>query len=86
MPLFECSRCKAVENTALGNYWVRTGLENLEPLCSECDTGTWHGEFTKQTVEEAGYVHADDGFLYTPEELARGGYFHGKAKPLEKKE
>jgi len=80
MPLFECSRCRAVENTALGAYWVNN-RDGKPVLCSECDTGTWHGEFEKQTKEEAGYIRAKSGYLYTPESLAPGGYFYGLDEP-----
>lgn len=58
MPLFKCSRCTCVENTALGAYWTRKD----EPLCSECATGKWHGQFPKEPA--AGWKLGDDGFLY----------------------
>lgn len=51
MPLFTCSRCKAIENTALGAYWVEQA-RGLPVLCSECATGTWHGRFPKETADE----------------------------------
>lgn len=46
MPLFHCSKCGVVENTALGAYWYER-LEGKPVLCSECSTGTWHGRFPK---------------------------------------
>lgn len=50
MPLYNCSRCGAIENTALGAYWYNRSKG--EPvLCSECDTGTWHGKFPKVIPE-----------------------------------
>lgn len=54
MPLFECSQCHTVENTACCNYWVRVHLEKEPPLCSECDPdiGKWHGLFPRATVTE----------------------------------
>lgn len=50
MPLFTCTRCQAVENTALGYYW-NARREGREPLCSECATGTWHGVFPKKIAQ-----------------------------------
>jgi hypothetical protein len=50
MPLFNCSACGAVENTALGNYWWNR-RQHKPVLCSECDTGTWHGQFPKSFEE-----------------------------------
>lgn len=71
MPLFKCSKCGCIENTACGNYW---GLPPDEPpTCSECDTGKWHGHFPKKTPEEMGYVPLDNrGFnsFYGP----KGGW------------
>lgn len=46
MPLFNCSRCGVVENTALGAYWYNRAKKK-PVLCSECDTGRWHGKFAK---------------------------------------
>jgi hypothetical protein len=86
MPLFECSKCHCVENTALGAYWWLFG-RGLPVLCSECDPenpeGKWHGQFPKQTVAEAGFIQGNDGFLYRPEEIAPGGYFYPRVKPAK---
>ena len=62
MPLFRCSRCGCVENTALSNYWVRG---NKPALCAACDPdiGEWHGAFARRSATEAGYVEDDRGFL-----------------------
>lgn len=67
MSLFKCSNCGCIENTALGAYWYRKGMEGKEPLCSECDTGEWHGEFKKRTPEECEYVELKDGFYGPPD-------------------
>lgn len=69
MPLFECSNCVAIENTALSDYWSqdldhhvtskgmgKVDPEPFKPKCSECLTGKWHGEFPKRIAKEAGYV------------------------------
>lgn len=54
MPLYECSACHAVENTALTNFWWDHKMHEKPALCSECDPqiGKWHGHFEKITVEE----------------------------------
>jgi hypothetical protein len=78
MPLFECEKCKTMENTALGRYWTRNSdfwdAENRgKALCSECapathidDTltgfGKWHGRFKKRTAKEAGYIKRGEFF------------------------
>lgn len=62
MPLFHCTNCGCVENTAVGNFWsCRTA-----PQCSECKTGMWHGKFVKQSA--VGYQLDTDGFLWGPDE------------------
>src|SRR5262249_46789094 len=73
MPLFPCSQCGGVENTALSNYWVR-GLDvtpTPPPLCSACDPkiGAWHGEFPRRPA--AGMLIGADGFLYAPAEVGQ---------------
>lgn len=61
MPLFKCSICSCLENTALTpKSW---GEPRDKMQCSECATGKWHGRFAK--------VPADDE--YEPEE--DGGHF-----------
>lgn len=54
MPLYECSNCHAVDNTALTNFWADHIGEGQPALCSECDPGIgkWHGRFPKTTVKE----------------------------------
>lgn len=47
MPLFNCSKCGVVENTALGAYWYNS-CKGKPVLCSECATGKWHGEFARE--------------------------------------
>lgn len=71
MPLFECTECSVVENTALCDYWVQqkehyeeTGsLEGFAGICSECRSGKWHGEFGKRTVDEANLIEDEHGYL-----------------------
>lgn len=56
MPLFECSKCHVVDNTALGNFWWDVMHEKKPALCAECDPeiGSWHGQFPK--ISFADYV------------------------------
>jgi hypothetical protein len=62
MPLYACSRCNVVENTALGGYWVQqrrareAGVPHA-PLCSECDPeiGQWHGQFPRTQMTDGGW-------------------------------
>lgn len=66
MPLFECTKCHAVENTACSEtaWWNRA--KGIPMLCSECGDGKWHGVFAKQLVSESRYVTGKDGFLEPP--------------------
>lgn len=54
MPLFNCTSCSTVENTALSNYWAdlyqRDQSVPFNPLCSKCDPriGEWHGRFPRR--------------------------------------
>jgi hypothetical protein len=50
MPLFNCSRCGVIENTALGAYWHERA-KGRPVLCSECATGKWHGRFPREFGE-----------------------------------
>ncbi len=70
MPVFLCSKCKVMENTALSNYWSRLmdvlqGQDPPPPLCSECDPGirTWHGKFERQPIPDD-HVVGPDGFVH----------------------
>lgn len=51
MPLFVCSKCKVIENTALSGYWYRG---KKKPLCSQCDPkfGKWHNKFSRKKFNE----------------------------------
>jgi hypothetical protein len=65
MPLYECSQCHAVENTALTNFWQDHG-EGRPQLCSECDPRIkkWHGKFPKETVDEHAAKHPNSHIQY----------------------
>lgn len=53
MPLYECSKCGVVDNTALANFW-EAYAHGGPLLCSACDPqiGQWHGKFARETVAE----------------------------------
>lgn len=51
MSLYQCEECGAKENTALGAFWGRD-----RKLCSECDTGKWHGSFPKIVLTKGMFV------------------------------
>jgi len=78
MPLFQCSNCGAVENTALSRYWNRRGDE--DPFCSPCDPNVngWHG-IEKRDAFKDGYWLGNDGFLYTQEDI-NSGYLDWRIK------
>lgn len=63
MSLYRCTECNCIENTALGHYWTIK-----EPLCSECHTGEWHGQFEKRDaagmlVDQRGNLHSVSAFM-----------------------
>ena len=68
MPLFKCSICGCVENTALSGYWIAK-RDRKPALCSYCDPdiGKWHDQFPRETPSVRGYKLGDDGFLYNAE-------------------
>ena len=70
MPVFKCSKCGHVDNTALASYWWRVTHDKLPPLCSLCDPeiGKWHGAFERFRPEDRDLVEGPDGFLYHPSE------------------
>lgn len=74
MPLYRCTKCDVVENTACGGFWQQQmkahedGVKH-EPLCSQCDPeiGEWHGKFPRQGVTSA-WLLDSRGFLWRPKE------------------
>lgn len=63
MPIFKCSKCGMMENTAPSHYWTR---ESGSPaLCTECDPeiGRWHGFFERRPPGPE-LVEGPDGFIY----------------------
>lgn len=87
MPLYMCSKCGSVENTALGGYW-RQQMEAFEaakphePLCSACDPdlGEWHGYFPRRSA--AGYVQTKRGHLFTVAESTDRAKHMGPFEPV----
>lgn len=67
MPLFQCSSCGCLENTGLSEFWVQRDFEKVNPKCSECYTGKWHGQFEKKPA--TGYKIDQRGFLWTGQEI-----------------
>ena len=47
MPLFVCSECHIVDNTALSKYWWWRHYNDLPPLCTQCAGGEWHNHFDR---------------------------------------
>lgn len=72
MPLFKCTTCHHVENTALSNYWVAVHVDKSPALCSLCDPGigVWHDGFPRKPA--CGMLVDDAGFLWSREELDAG--------------
>jgi hypothetical protein len=54
MPLYKCTKCGCIDNTAMGNFWTANAHGEPE-LCTECDPeiGVWHGKFVKRQAAEA---------------------------------
>lgn len=67
MPIYQCSKCGCIENTASGRYWSQVYLLKEKALCSECDPKVkkWHGRFEK--ISAKGMAIGEDGFLYDSE-------------------
>ena len=70
MPLFPCSKCNCVEDTALCHYWSAR-LRQTSAVCSACDPaiGKWHGEFPKQSAQ--GWIGDRSGFLLDKRDVER---------------
>ena len=50
MPLFVCSKCGCIDNTACdGNFW---DVYTNNPLCTECNGYKWHNYFPKKKATE----------------------------------
>ena len=69
VPLFQCSKCGCVENTAVGNYWVPKS-KGQPVTCSECHTGKWHGSFPKKAA--TGMLIDQSGHLWSKEQVESG--------------
>ena len=53
MSVYICEKCGAVENTAVGGYWMNH-INKQIPMCSECNYGKWHGKFEKKFWSDFG--------------------------------
>lgn len=67
MPIFECSRCKCIDNTALTDFYRRRRL-GKEPLCAGCDPNIGVPNRTIPGVAAKGMLLGSDGFLYPKNE------------------
>lgn len=49
MPLFICSQCGHIDNTATSHYWLDVLCDGKPPLCALCDPaiGQWHNRFAR---------------------------------------
>jgi hypothetical protein len=78
MPLFMCSKCGSVDNTATSGYWAQqanayvAGVP-LTPKCSACnpEIGAWHNQFPRRRAE--GFKQDRRGFIYSPDEIEKFG-------------
>jgi hypothetical protein len=72
MPLFKCSQCGCVENTALCRYWWNHHFLKKPPLCSLCDPeiGKWDDQFARKSA--AGFKRDQDGYLWSQKEIDGG--------------
>jgi hypothetical protein len=70
MPLFPCSKCDCIEDTALCHYWSAR-LRQRSAVCSACDPtiGKWHGEFPKESAR--GWIKDRNGFLLDKRAIER---------------
>lgn len=59
MSIYKCDECGCVDDTLYSNYWNN----GKQLICSECETGKWHGQFNK--VQATGLLLGSDGFLYS---------------------
>ena len=72
MPVYRCSKCGVMENTAASGYWSQQDRDNA--LCTQCDPkiGKWHGIFKRMSAK--GMMLASDGFLYAKEDVASDSF------------
>lgn len=88
MPLYRCTKCDVIENTALGGYWMqqmaahKAGVKH-EPLCSQCDPAIrqWHDKFPRQAITPD-YVQTQQGYLYRNDEAERNPHM-GPFAPVD---
>jgi hypothetical protein len=77
MPLFPCTKCNCIEDTALCHYWSAR-LRQTSAVCSACDPAIqkWHGEFPKESAQ--GWISDRNGFL-----LDKGSVERWLGQPIE---
>ncbi len=62
MSLFQCEHCGARENTACSGYHYKR-YKREPAICSECETGEWHGKFNKLVLPIGIFVTNAQGNL-----------------------
>lgn len=87
MPIFMCTKCGVVENTALSDFWISESTARLDkvehkPKCSQCTPrcGRWHGAFPRKLA--TGYLQDQRGLLYTVAEAGSLIGYDGVLRPV----
>ena len=73
MPLFECSQCHVVDNTALTEFWWEVMREGNPALCSQCDPsiGKWHDHFPRTNIQDYKRQFGDKSVQYDAAAIAK---------------
>jgi len=50
MPLFTCSQCENIDNTATSDYFIQVYVKKQKPLCFRCLYNKWHNHFQERKV------------------------------------
>lgn len=71
MPLYECSKCSTIDNTALTGFWWEVMHKGHPALCSACDPEIkeWHGQFDRLTRSEFENKYGKGEIEYTIEKV-----------------
>ena len=70
MPIFACSQCGHIDNTACTTAWERWAYGD-PLLCSLCEFGEWHGHFPRRKPKPGVFLVDKNRFLQDAE--GRGG-------------
>lgn len=72
MSTFICTRCGAIENTAMSDYWLYA-IKGKPPICSKCSNGKWHGKFERMHRSSIGVEALLEG-----QEQGKGDFINAK--------